>query len=127
SFHLRADERSHEQAHPEHYRNLSWFHGNSLRRNFSSVLCNRGWGQNVTYPAVVIMAKRFCGLSRLRTMTVYSETQRGSDRMSLHTLNDILPAVCKKPRERVMLQRSALGWVPISSTEIYRNIVGVAR
>ncbi|HKM85720.1 MAG TPA: long-chain fatty acid--CoA ligase [Terriglobales bacterium] len=47
--------------------------------------------------------------------------------MSLHTLNDILLAVCKKRRDRVMLQRRALGWVPISSTEIYRGVVGVAR
>ncbi len=47
--------------------------------------------------------------------------------MSLHTLNDILLAVCKNRRDRVMLQRRALGWVPISSTEIYRGVVGVAR
>jgi long-chain acyl-CoA synthetase len=47
--------------------------------------------------------------------------------MSLQTLNDILPAVCETPRERVMLQRLVQGWVPISSTEIYRSIVGIAR
>jgi long-chain acyl-CoA synthetase len=47
--------------------------------------------------------------------------------MSLHTLNDILLAVCQRRRERVMLQRRALGWVPISSAEIYRSVVGVAR
>ncbi|MGA2360320.1 MAG: long-chain fatty acid--CoA ligase [Terriglobales bacterium] len=47
--------------------------------------------------------------------------------MSLQTLNDILLAVCNSRRERVMLQRQALGWVPISSTEIYRGVVGVAR
>jgi long-chain acyl-CoA synthetase len=50
-----------------------------------------------------------------------------SDRMSLQTLNDILLAVCKNRRDRVMLQRTALGWVPISSTEVYRSVVGVAR
>lgn len=47
--------------------------------------------------------------------------------MSLHTLNDILLAVCKSRRERVMLQRQALSWAPISSAEIYRNVVAVAR
>lgn len=47
--------------------------------------------------------------------------------MSLQTLNDILLAVCTNRRDRVMLQRQALGWVPISSTEIYRSVVGVAR
>ncbi len=47
--------------------------------------------------------------------------------MSLQTLNDILLAVCAKQRNRVMLQRQASGWMPISSQEIYRNIVGLAR
>ena len=47
--------------------------------------------------------------------------------MSLQTLNDILLAVCQNRRDRVMLQRQALGWVPISTAEIYRGIVGVAR
>ncbi len=47
--------------------------------------------------------------------------------MSLQTLNDILPAVCGRPRDRVMLQRKVLGWVPISSSELYRNVVGLAR
>jgi long-chain acyl-CoA synthetase len=47
--------------------------------------------------------------------------------MSLQTLNDILLAICKNRRGRVMLQKGALGWVPISSAEIYRGVVGVAR
>jgi long-chain acyl-CoA synthetase len=47
--------------------------------------------------------------------------------MSLQTLNDIFLAVCRNRRDRVMLQRGAQGWVPISSTEIYRGVVGVAR
>src|ERR1019366_263716 len=47
--------------------------------------------------------------------------------MSLQTLNDIFLAVCGNCRDRVMLQRRAQGWVPISSTEIYRSVVGVAR
>ena len=47
--------------------------------------------------------------------------------MSLHTLNDILFAVCKSGRDRVMLHRQALDWVPISSAEIYRGVVGVGR
>jgi long-chain acyl-CoA synthetase len=47
--------------------------------------------------------------------------------MSLQTLNDILLAICNNRSDRVMLQRGALGWVPISSAEIYRRVVGVAR
>src|SRR6202167_6871284 len=47
--------------------------------------------------------------------------------MSLKTLNDILLAVRESRRDRVMLQMRALGWSPISSSEIYRSVVGIAR
>ncbi len=47
--------------------------------------------------------------------------------MGIQTLNDILLAVCGSGRDRVMLQRQVLGWVPISASELYRNVVGVAR
>ena len=47
--------------------------------------------------------------------------------MNLHTLNDIFLAVCARQRDRVMLQRQVLGWLPISSAELYRNVGGVAR
>jgi long-chain acyl-CoA synthetase len=47
--------------------------------------------------------------------------------MSLQTLNDILLAVSASRRPRVMLQKGALGWAPISSAEFYRGVVGVAR
>jgi long-chain acyl-CoA synthetase len=46
--------------------------------------------------------------------------------MSLRTLNDILLTVCGSRRDRVMLQRESLGWVPISSAELYRNVAGLA-
>src|SRR5258706_409652 len=47
--------------------------------------------------------------------------------MSLQTLSDIWLAVCRSRRDRVMLQRGAQNWTPISSTEIYRGVVGIAR
>src|SRR5215467_505377 len=47
--------------------------------------------------------------------------------MSIQTLNDILLAVCASRRDRVMLQKQVSGWVPISSSELYRNVVGIAR
>jgi long-chain acyl-CoA synthetase len=47
--------------------------------------------------------------------------------MSLQTLNDILTAVYKSRRDRVMLQKLALGWTPISSAELYRSVVGISR
>jgi long-chain acyl-CoA synthetase len=50
-----------------------------------------------------------------------------SSQMSLRNLNDILLKVSRSRRDRVMLQKGALGWAPISSAEIYRGVVGVAR
>jgi len=47
--------------------------------------------------------------------------------MSLRTLNDILLTVSRSHRERVMLQKGALGWAPVSAAEVYRGVVGVAR
>jgi long-chain acyl-CoA synthetase len=47
--------------------------------------------------------------------------------MSLHTLNDILLTVCQSRRDCIMRQREVLGWVSISSAELYRDVVGVAR
>ncbi len=47
--------------------------------------------------------------------------------MSLQTLNDILLTVCGRSRDRVMMQRRVQGWVPISSAELYRSVVGVSR
>ena len=47
--------------------------------------------------------------------------------MSLRTLNDILLSVYQRSRDRVMLHRQDPGWTPISSAELYRNVVGVAR
>ncbi|MFZ3264399.1 MAG: long-chain fatty acid--CoA ligase [Terriglobales bacterium] len=47
--------------------------------------------------------------------------------MSIKTLNDILSNVYQSHRDRVMLQRRSQGWIPISSTELYRNVVGLAR
>jgi long-chain acyl-CoA synthetase len=47
--------------------------------------------------------------------------------MSLHTLNDILLAVRLRGRDRVMLQKRGREWVPISSSDVYRGVVGVSR
>ena len=46
--------------------------------------------------------------------------------MSLTTLNDIFYAIVESNRERVMLHRRAIQWLPISSQELYRNVAGVA-
>jgi long-chain acyl-CoA synthetase len=47
--------------------------------------------------------------------------------MSLGTLNDIFFSIVESGRERVMMHREAIQWVPISTRELYRNVSGVAR
>jgi len=47
--------------------------------------------------------------------------------MSLRTLSDIFSVVCQRRRNPVMMRREAPGWVAISSAELYRDVVGVAR
>ena len=49
-----------------------------------------------------------------------------SDQMSIQTLNDILSTVYESRRDRVMLHREASGWKSISSSELYRNVVGLS-
>jgi long-chain acyl-CoA synthetase len=47
--------------------------------------------------------------------------------MSLTTLNDIFYAIVESNRGRVMLHRRNFQWLPISSQELYRDVVGLAR
>jgi long-chain acyl-CoA synthetase len=46
--------------------------------------------------------------------------------MSIATLNEIFYAIVDRDSARVMLQRQAIQWVPLSSRELYRNVAGVA-
>jgi long-chain acyl-CoA synthetase len=47
--------------------------------------------------------------------------------MSLETLNQLFYTSIDRNQPRVMLQREAIDWVPISSRDLYRSVVGVAR
>jgi long-chain acyl-CoA synthetase len=47
--------------------------------------------------------------------------------MTLRTLNDIFFAVVERNHGRLMLHRRGGDWMPLSSQELYRNVVGVAR
>ena len=47
--------------------------------------------------------------------------------MSIATLSDIFFAIVDRAHERVMMHRQAIQWVPISSRELYRKVVGVSR
>ncbi|MFZ0733093.1 MAG: long-chain fatty acid--CoA ligase [Candidatus Sulfotelmatobacter sp.] len=47
--------------------------------------------------------------------------------MELRTLNDIFFAIVDRGCARIMLTREATKWLPISSQDLYRNVVGVAR
>lgn len=69
---------------------------------------------------------QLCNVTAAAGGSLYNGPGLSSHRMSLRTLNDILSAVYQRRRDRVMLQREILGWVPVSSAELYRNIVGVA-
>jgi len=47
--------------------------------------------------------------------------------MSLRTINDIFFTVVERGHYRVMLQREAIDWVPISSAELHAHVMSVAR
>jgi long-chain acyl-CoA synthetase len=46
--------------------------------------------------------------------------------MPLKTLNDVFFCIIESSNPQVMLSRRPIQWVPISSRELYRNVVGVA-
>jgi long-chain acyl-CoA synthetase len=48
-------------------------------------------------------------------------------RMSLRTVNDIFFTVVERHHPRVMLRRQAIDWIPVSSDELYRNVVAISR
>ncbi|MGZ4812208.1 MAG: AMP-dependent synthetase/ligase [Terriglobales bacterium] len=43
------------------------------------------------------------------------------------TINDVFFSAVERDLERVMLYKQAANWVPISSRELYRNVIGTAR
>ena len=47
--------------------------------------------------------------------------------MAIRTLNDLFYSVVERDSERVLLVKRQSEWTPISSRELYRNVVGVAR
>ena len=52
---------------------------------------------------------------------------RTTQSMSLATLNDVFFAATERNLERAMLYREAGKWLPISSSELRRNVAGTAR
>ena len=47
--------------------------------------------------------------------------------MTLRTVNDVFFSIVERQSPRVMMQRHAIDWVPISAQELYRNVIGVSR
>jgi len=47
--------------------------------------------------------------------------------MTLNTLNDVFFSVVESNRSQVMLYRRPIQWIPISASEFYQNVIGVAR
>ncbi len=64
------------------------------------------------------------GRVKLEVMTNHNVRQAPSD---LRTINSIFFSVVERGHDQVMLFRQKVRWVPISSRELYRNVVGTAR
>jgi long-chain acyl-CoA synthetase len=47
--------------------------------------------------------------------------------MKIHTVNEVFFEFVKRDLDRAMLYKKGVTWTPISSREVYRNVVGVAR
>jgi len=43
------------------------------------------------------------------------------------TINDVFFSVVERDHDRVMLYKQTVKWVPVSSRELYRNVIGTAR
>jgi long-chain acyl-CoA synthetase len=43
------------------------------------------------------------------------------------TINDVFCSVVERNHERVMLHKQGLKWIPVSSRELYREVIGTAR
>jgi len=44
-----------------------------------------------------------------------------------HTINDVFYSMVERDHDRVMLYKQTVEWIPISSRELYRNVIGTAR
>lgn len=47
--------------------------------------------------------------------------------MNVHTINDVFFSVVERDHDRVMQVKKGACWVPISSRELYRDVIGTAR
>src|SRR5437868_14130697 len=47
--------------------------------------------------------------------------------MSLNTINEVFYTAVERNSDRLMMFKQTVKWVPISSQELYRNVLGVAR
>ena len=47
--------------------------------------------------------------------------------MSLNTINDVFYTVVERNSDRVLMYKQTVRWIPISSHELYRDVLGVAR
>ena len=43
------------------------------------------------------------------------------------TINDVFCSVVERNHDRVMLYKQTVKWIPVSSRELYRNVIGTAR
>jgi len=84
--------------------------------------------EDVSSIAGLLFVSAATGMSRLNHLSsLYNVWRDLRSGMNLRNLNDILLNVRAAHHDRVMLQRQVLGWIPISASELYRNVVGLAR
>ncbi|HYL15192.1 MAG TPA: long-chain fatty acid--CoA ligase [Terriglobales bacterium] len=67
------------------------------------------------------------GCGRLETTINSVAGLQPSSGVSLRTVNDVFFSIVESDQASVMLHREAIEWISISSRELYRNVVGVAR
>lgn len=63
----------------------------------------------------------------LRSQSKVFRRRNPPEAMSLNTVNDVFFAIADRRSARVMLHRQAIDWIPITSQELYRNVVGLSR
>ncbi|HKN33157.1 MAG TPA: long-chain fatty acid--CoA ligase [Terriglobales bacterium] len=67
------------------------------------------------------------GCDRIETSFDGASSPERSTLRTIRTLNDVFLSILERGQGSVMMHRQAIDWISISSQELYRNVVGVAR
>src|SRR5207244_8752736 len=67
------------------------------------------------------------GCDRIETSFDGASSPERSTLRTIRTVNDVFLSILERGQGSVMMHRQAIDWISISSQELYRNVVGVAR